>query len=900
MKNYGKYLTGIAVIAVAITTSVLWNYEYNTSKTTGKSDIKSTKGEGISGALDFYRKIRINHETGKIDVNDVKKAIAQRENLRQKKNKTSATTMVWKEMGPDNVGGRVRGIIIDKNDHNTMWAGSVSGGLWKSTTLGSSWEKVTNIDNENLAVSCITQAANGDIYYGTGEEDLSSIDAGDGQSSALGAGVFKSSDGGSTFSRLSSTWETSSEPDAWENVNRLGADPSNSQRIYAATNNGLRRSDDGGATWSKPISSASQVSKCLAIAPNGSIICDQGGGVYISTTGDDGSFTKVSGSTSSGLIGSSSVTRFEFGFAPSDPNYVYCVTGTSSSTNGLGNVYQSTDGGYTWSVIGPGGSTTFMPVGVQAHYAIDIAVHPTNPEKIYVGGLDMWTWSATEGWAQKTYWNYWEQSPYYLHADQHIIIFHPDNPDMMYFGNDGGVFQSKDGGETYSHLVKKFNTTQCYAVAFSKYGHVMSGNQDNGTQYINYQGNTLQTAQEVVGGDGNYCDFSMINPDASFASVYYGDARRASTLGGSYSSFYPAKIVYGNPGDAAFITPLRLWESFDSNGNPADTSFVVGFNGALWMTKEALDFSITPEWFKVASFSGSEEVNTMAFSTDGDHLFVATNQFLASGKLYCISNLLSARDSVSGDVASDTSNVVITQIAGFNNRIITSISVNPNDADHVIITLGNFGNSDYVYETTTATTDPTSTSASNLTSLQADLPEAPVYSSLINKNDPNIMFVGTEYGVYMTENGGSSWTVQEDIPAVPTFMIRQQTHPGSLVHYSSAIYVATHGRGIFMSESLVGIDEITASKNNVVNNLNIYPNPVSKSASLIYNVNETSDVIVKIYDLKGQFIKSINLGSQTAGSHKAEFDVNELRSGTYMMSVNAGNSQVQKKFIVLK
>ena len=121
-----------------------------------------------------------------------------------------------------------------------------------------------------------------------------------------------------------------------------------------------------------------------------------------------------------------------------------------------------------------------------------------------------------------------------MHADQHIIVIDPNNSNLMFFGNDGGIFQSKDGGETFSHIVKNFNVTQFYAVAFASDGNVMGGAQDNGTQMIDYTGNTTQTAKEVNGGDGFYCDFSVINPNASFASIYSSDARRASSIGGNH------------------------------------------------------------------------------------------------------------------------------------------------------------------------------------------------------------------------------------------------------------------------------------------------------------------------------------------------------------------------------
>ncbi len=904
MKNYLstlKYFAGSTAIAAIVIVSI--SLYKNSNSLINKLESKFEKEEEneaqeIAGALEYYKKIKTNYVTGTIDINDMNKALLQRAAL--KKSKTSTTSMVWKELGPDNVGGRVRAIIVDNQDHNTLWAGSVSGGLWKSKTLGSSWEKVTTIDDENYAISCITQAPNGDIYVGTGEADIQSLPSGLGLSSAQGAGVFKSSDGGNTFSRLTSTWENSTEPSAWENVNRLAVDPKNSSRIYAATSSGLRISNDGGSTWGKAFMGTSSC-KCIAVSSTGSVICDNGSTtVYISPNGDSGTYTKISGSLADNLIYNSKVSRYEFAFAPSDPNYVYCAAGSSDDNDpGLSNIYQSTDGGYTWTVIGPGGSSLFQPIGTQTNYAVDIAVSLSNPGKIFVGGLDIWSWSENDGWEQKSL--SFSSTSHQMHSDQHIIVCDPYVNNLMFFGCDGGIFQSKDGGETFSSINSKLNITQFYAVAYSNDGKVMGGAQDNGTQMIDYSGNTVQTATEVNGGDGFYCDFSMINPNASFASVYSSDAKRASSIGGNYSNFYPDKISYGDFGTDIFVTPLRLWEQFDTDGNPVDTSFVVGFTGAVWMTKQALDFSITPEWFQILSVSSSEQANTFAFSADGDNIYIATNKSYSSSKLYRISNLLSARDSASGDVGSAEYSLVSTQIAGFSGRIITSVTVDPNDGDHVIVTLGNFGSTDYIYETKTATTDPASTSTSNFTSIQGDLPEAPVYTALVTKSDSKTIFVGTEYGVYKTEDGGTSWTVEDGIDPIPVFMIRQQTTtPENLVSNPGVIYVATHGRGFYSSESLMGVKEIAQSNKNNISGLKVYPNPISEKGTIGYYLKENTNVDLSIYDMQGKLVKSINLGKQNSGTHTTQFDTAELRSGSYFVMLKAGESKAEAKLLVMK
>jgi hypothetical protein len=201
-----------------------------------RSENKEITKNTIHGAAEWQAQRRNNLLTGSVDIKDIDNALKQIALLRQAK---SGSSLTWKELGPTNIGGRCRAIIFDKNNPNIMYAGGVSGGLWKSTTSGNSWTQVkysgdteTN-DIPNLNIGTICQDASGAIYFGTGEGFYQGY--GTGSRGFEGAGIWKSTDG-NTFTRLESTWSTSESKNTFVYVNKLVAHPTVAGKIFAATN----------------------------------------------------------------------------------------------------------------------------------------------------------------------------------------------------------------------------------------------------------------------------------------------------------------------------------------------------------------------------------------------------------------------------------------------------------------------------------------------------------------------------------------------------------------------------------------------------------------------------------------------------------------------------------------
>lgn len=204
--------------------------------------------QDIKGAMQWLSILRCDPATGTIDPTMYLQARKMVELLQA--NSAKAIGLTWKELGPDNVGGRCRALLIDKDNPTIMYAGGVGGGLWRSTTSGTSWVKVSSI-SDNLAISCIAQGPNGEIYAGTGEglSQPSGINFNTGQ---MGGGIYKSTDG-INFSVLTATKPTlpitSSNPD-WALINRVAVSPTTGY-VFAATNTALKMSMDHGTDLEK-------------------------------------------------------------------------------------------------------------------------------------------------------------------------------------------------------------------------------------------------------------------------------------------------------------------------------------------------------------------------------------------------------------------------------------------------------------------------------------------------------------------------------------------------------------------------------------------------------------------------------------------------------------------------
>jgi len=369
-----------------------------------------------------------------------------------------------------------------------------------------------------------------------------------------------------------------------------------------------------------------------------------------------------------------------------------------------------------------------------------------------------------------------------------------------------------------------------------------------------------------------------------------------------------------------FVSPLNVITS--NVIKPSDTvnfydpfqaKLAVGFTGAVWMTKEALNFSSTPEWFKLGTVLGT--VEEMVWTEDGDILYVGTS----GGQLFRFANLAAVKDSANGDVASPGTVVVKTQIGGLG-ATICGLSVDPSNNNRLAVSLGGYGQTNHVYYSATAATCAASSVLTNFSLKQGTgttkLPAMPVYSILIEKNDPKRAIVATEHGIYSTEDitvAAPVWSSENGtgtsmFPNVATYDIRQQRRDGSVVNNPFVIYAGTHARGIWKSSSLIG--PVTVGVNNPIDNttvsasfqssLNVYPNPMNNLGTVAFELEESTNIVVSVYSLQGKLVKTIKAGKLQSGNQKVEINSEELSKGSYLISVDGTNVHATTRFVVVK
>lgn len=909
----------------------------------------------------YLTKIRANQNTQLVDAADVLNANSQAAaNL---KNAIMAD-FDWQFLGPNNAGGFTRALLYDNMDETskTIIAGALTGGLYKSTNSGLTWNKINGIEN-NLKVTSIVQASDGTIYAGTG-------------GLFMGTGIYKSTDG-ENFALIPSTDPyVAGGNAAFAEVNRLAVADG---VIYASTQMGLWYSSDNGASWAMAQSDGADLggySTDVNIGSNGLVAASMDGLCYI-TTGNPNNFVLHSSDTFN--LPYEDVANLELAIAPSNPDVLYATV--LDDNDELINIYRSDDAGVHWRIIGPGDSPSLNVTYTPENNVI--TVFPSNEDRVLIGGNNMWegTKLSETGffqWVRKSTGGLPAAfEPSYIHTWHNIYVFRPGNEQELLIGHDGGISKGSINSINFEfvELNKTYITSQAMTIGFGGLPKVVfAGYDQNGVQYINGHTNPdlakngLQVwtgpTEPPYGGNGSEVFLSVIDPNVVIYSAENGEFRRSEDLGENASTtFLSSSITF--PDD--YYAPALYWESFDNEDsrdtvgvnitetipagtemwlfsnnrgypfmhtaettyNPGDSILVkdpvssklfIGSEKVVWMTTEILDFTAEPEWFQISNYTEAGldgVVSSMGMSKDANFVFVGTEE----GRLYRIANISLAYDYDRADVRSpfciiSTAEIpVINPSTGAQNeQIITSVAVDPQDPAHVIITMGNFGNGNYIYRSTNALdANP------EFTSIQGDLPKMPIYSSIIEMSNSNMCIIGTENGIYESSNIGGTvtWTPSYGITGqVPVMQIKQQliaqeeitlwyfdgvdttfvVYPGT--YNFGNIYTATYGRGLFYSNKYqkpVGI--ISQDMPELQANISVYPNPVRNVANIEYTLDSQTDIIISVFDINGRMVAQENL-NRMAGTHQYKLDCSTLPGGMYVVSVQAGKTVETSKFIV--
>ena len=668
--------------------------------------------------------------------------------------KASIPNVTWQERGPNNVGGRTRALMFDPNDSQDkkVWAGSVSGGLWYNNDITVSASEWNSVDDfwANIAVTCITFDPNNTntFYVGTGE--------GWNWKMQRGAGIWKTTDGGQSWDQLISTNNSD-----FYYVQKIVITSSN--RIIAATGEGLFISDNGGSNWAqKKINYFSDIE----IAANGDIYAAEGkyavdGYIYKSTNnGTD--WNDISPSTGT-------PERIELACAPSNSNVIYAVA--SNGTN-IEWMKKSDDAGASWNDItipeyqsqGCNDSGDDFARG-QAWYDLIMMVHPTNENYLLAGGIDVHrTTDGGSSWESISYWT--GACATYVHADQHAMIYRPNHNNEALFGCDGGVFYSDNVGNNGDNFVSRnngYNVTQFYACAAKNEpasNYFLAGAQDNGTQKFTQAG--INSTTQATGGDGAFCFIDQDNSDIQITSYVYNN-RWISTDGGN--SFNDLTSDYSG----GFICPA----DYDSEANILYSSYE---NNQLMVSD--IGTSSYGNIIDVDSLGSSSASNIKVSPYSANTIFVGTY----TGGVYKITNANTTANSVNIDINQ-------TLPDGF----ISCIDIAENE-NHLLVTYSNYGLTS-VWETING--------GDTWVNKEGNLPDMPIRWGLFNPFDYNQVLLATDLGIWSVDNLSSSSPQWE--PTV-TGLANVRCDMIKYRDSDNLISVATYGRGLFTTDAF-GVQE---------------------------------------------------------------------------------------------
>ena len=710
---------------------------------------KPSKQQRIEGAIEFHKFTSSDVDLGIIPYDKLFAAIDEGQRRlaapgRSSRGGGSIANPVWRERGPSNRGGRTRAIMIDASDasRNRIWVGGVSGGLWRTEDITQDdpqWKKI-GLYFESLSISDIAQDPNDlhTVYVSTGESYTNDVE---------GAGIFKSSDDGATWTLLPST-----ENSVMQTINEIYVHTNSD--IYAATSSGgLLRSQDGGGSWEKVMGSglaggnSDNIHDLYFIASNQTFYISSDNSIYKSTTGDRADWTNI-GAGKPGFP--SNVNRIEFVVCPTDPNIMYAIGAVGSFSS---KTFVSSDGGENWTARSE--PAIFESYG-QAWYDLDINADPFNCFKLLSGGVNM-----AESTNQAIGWRVVAQE---MHVDHHNITYDPQKQGRVLFGNDGGIWLSENGGQSTVDKSIGYVTTQFYAGAIhpdpGSY-YVMGGTQDNNSLIIEEAG--LSPSRVAWGGDGIFCFIDQNEPNIQIVSSQGGNY--GLSLNGGFSFGFGAAV------DGDFINR----SGYDSNANilygQVNQSGVNDVDYFRW-------FINTSQVDKV-DISGYN-INITAVTADP----AVPNRVYFGGQSGIV---LRVDDANTGN---NKVPVVFADLPG--TASVSSIYMDSQTSDHALISLFNFGASlKNVWVTYNA--------GAEWTAIEGDLPDLPVRWAIFDPADHDRAMIATDAGIWTTDDINGDQTHWEPtnpdngMPFVRVDMLQVRES-------DKVVLAATYGRGLMTTD----------------------------------------------------------------------------------------------------
>ncbi|GGG92436.1 hypothetical protein GCM10011416_06710 [Polaribacter pacificus] len=808
----------------------------------------------------------------------------------------------WVERGPNNVGGRTRVILFDPNDanHKRVFAGGVSGGLWVTndiTAANATWTRV-GID-ENLSVSCMTVDPNNSqiMYVGTGESQT-----GD---DAVGNGVWKSIDGGSTWTHVFAPSITSGTKEsrffyindiiAWNNpgsnqtevfIGVAGAYYGEGNAWIGYEPTGLYKSINGGTSFSKitlpaipgetsiyePNDFETGADNTLWIGTERNAYGHGGGSILKSTDGTSFSLAYAVPNARRTLIATSKTNK----------DKLYVLATTPNSANKVQGFYTTNSFSSVTLMGQPSDADTDITAADftrgQYWYDLVLEVDPVDDNKVYVGGIDLFrstdlgaNWKQISKWSNNN--NLAALNVPTVHADQHSWAFHPTNPNIALIGNDGGVYyaSSLSGAESTTTAIEAknsgYNITQFYHGEIGQSAAnelLVAGAQDNGTQFLNGATAGINSSTRVYGGDGAY---SFIDKDGEYIIVSYVYNVKAR-LNLPYTG--AGTTLENDQTTGSFINVQELDDNLDilySNGSKTNDAGTKVYDSIIRYTGIKNGQNLVKKNIGNALLDGnSTALKVSPFTTTSTTLFVGTD----TGKLLRVKN--------ANAISPSWTNITGASFVGS----ISDIAFGANE-NEILVTFHNYEAKNIWY---------TDDGGITWQEKEGNFPDIPVKAIIMNPLNNNEVIIGTQLGVWRTGNfkdASPSWSHAYNGMSnvkVTSFDLRTA---------DNTVLATTYGRGMFtgqFSAPAASVDDVLAD----TKVFTLYPT-VSDGNFTLFAKNTLGKATMNIFDMAGKqvYTKKVDFNQNSRQAISVQ-----LSSGVYIVNLLDENNKKSSGKLIIK
>jgi photosystem II stability/assembly factor-like uncharacterized protein len=773
------------------------------------SQEREEEGNSQLERANWEKLITKDPKTGIIPRNELENARVEMFRTIQKSKSSKVQSAIpnikWTERGPNDVGGRTRALLWDPNDSTKrkVWVGGVAGGLWFNNNIldeKSSWQKVNDLW-DNIAIGWIVADPSNPkiMYVGTGERGGSGSTDNTGGSGSGGAGVWKTMDAGTTWKRLDSTipdYTKLNVAASWREVYKIIVNAKG--EVFALNYGGVFRSKDGGSTWTL-LSGANAPSgdnfdrvSDMEMGSDGILYVAEGSGLFVAKMlkSTDSTVTAFKNITPPGNFDNG---RIEFALAPStkgDSQVIYAVSALSGAAKA--NFFlKSFDAGATWKPmkvpvyddINNGPEKPFM--GDQGSYDLILGTHETNPNALYVAGI-AYSVSVDSGstWLPKR--GYSELGEL-MHVDNHAFMARPGFPNEAIFGNDGGVYYAPDwasSGKNYPKIKSRnrgYNVTQYFSIDINNTtnsGTIVVGSQDNGTHSLLSSYGKISGGTPINGGDGGLTFIDKIDTNIVISSYTHvtprlnmGGAVKNDSLAVEMQPQFDKRGAFINPAD--YDSPTHtLYENNTLASEELTKIFryhIKGVAKKYTYKTSNLTFSgvkaLTVSFLKLGKIAGN--------------LYIGTNE----GEVY----------KATGVPAEGDTTIALVKIMDKDSTSAGNVSCLDfgTDENTMVVTKSNYNVKSVFY-----TINNGKTWISKDDSLHG-LPNVPIRYALINPKDTKQVLLATELGV---------WSTTDITAANPKWEPNNTTLANvrcDMMKYRASdetIALATHGRGAFTTK----------------------------------------------------------------------------------------------------